>query len=310
MSTHVIIGAGPVAHATAAALQANGHRVRSITRSGNGEMPEGVERERADAANETALIHATRDASAIYNCANPPYEKWATQWPPMAAAILRAAEKHSAILVTMSNLYGYGPSSRPFKESDALASKGKKGLIRASMWNAALAAHRAGRVRVTEARASDFIGPRVTEASMGSRVVDNILTQKPVGLMGKLDVPHAVTAMGDVGTAMATLGTDERAFGRAWHVPTAPAQTQREIVAGLCRAAGVPMVKARAMPRLALTLGGVSVPMLRELREVEYQFTAPFDLDSSDFTKTFGATATPLEETYAETIAWFRNRKK
>lgn len=310
MSTHVIIGAGPVAHATATELLAMGHAVRSITRSGNGEMPGGVERERADAANEAAILHATRGAATIYNCANPPYEKWVSGWPPIAAALLAAAEKHGSVLVTMSNLYGYGPSTRPFKETDALVSPGKKGQARAAMWNQAIEAHRAGRVRVTEARASDFIGPRVLDANMGTRVVDNVLAGKAVGLMGKLDVPHAITAMRDVGVAMAVLGTDERALGRAWHVPTAPAQTQREIVAGLCRAAGVPMVKARAMPSVALTIGGVFVPMLRELREVEYQFAAPFDLDSSDFAGTFGISATPLDQTFRETVEWFRSRKK
>ena len=310
MSTHVIIGAGPVAHATATELLAKGLTVRSVTRSGNGEMPAGVERERADASNLSAILPATRDAAAIYNCANPPYAKWVTEWPPIATALLAAAEKHGAVLVTMSNLYGYGPSTHPFKESDPLASPGKKGQVRAAMWNQAIEAHRAGRVRVTEARASDFIGPRVLGANMGDRVVDNVLAGKAVGLMGKLDVPHAITAMGDVGVAMAVLGTDERALGRAWHVPTAPAQTQRDIVAGLCRAAGVPMVKARAMPSVALTIGGVFVPMLRELREVEYQFAAPFDLDSSDFTNTFGISATPLEQTYRETVEWFRTRKK
>lgn len=173
-----------------------------------------------------------------------------------------------------------------------------------------MAAHRAGRVRVTEARASDFIGPRVLDASMGSRIVDNVLAGKAVGLIGKLDLPHAFTAIGDVGAAMATLGTDERALGRAWHVPTAPAQTQREVVAGLCRAANVPMVKARSMPRIVLSAGRLFVPFLRELREVEYQFTTPFDLDSSDFSATFEMQPTTMEQTCAETIAWFRERKK
>ena len=310
MSTHVIIGAGPVAHATATELLAKGLAVRSVTRSGNGEMPAGVERERADASNESAVLHATRDAAAIYNCANPPYAKWVTDWPPIANALLAAAEKHGAVLVTMSNLYGYGPSTRPFTETDPFTSSGAKGKVRAAMWEQAIDAHRAGRVRVTEARASDFIGPRVLDANMGDRVVDNVLAGKAVGLMGKLDVPHAITAVGDVGAAMAVLGTDERALGRAWHVPTAPAQTQREIVAGLCRAAGVPTVKARAMPSIVLTIGGLFVPMLRELREVEYQFAAPFDLDSSDFTRTFGISATPLEQTYVDTVSWFRSRTK
>ena len=34
-----------------------------------------------------------------------------------------------------------------------------KGRVRAQMWQDALAAHEAGRIRATEARASDFVGP-------------------------------------------------------------------------------------------------------------------------------------------------------
>ncbi len=36
------------------------------------------------------------------------------------------------------------------------------------------------------------------------------------------------------------------------------------------------------MPHVLLSLGGAVVPVLRELRETEYQFTRPYVLDSSD----------------------------
>lgn len=308
MSKHVILGAGPVAHATATELLGMGHDVASITRSGNGAMPAAVTRVKADATDRAALVDATRGAATIYNCANPPYTSWDTDWPPIATNLLAAAEQHGAVLATMSNLYGYGLSAKPFKESDRLAAKGPKGAVRARMWDEALAAHRAGRVRVTEARASDFVGPWVTDASFGDRVVPNVLKGKGVMLLGALDVPHAVTAMGDVGRALAILGTDERALGRAWHVPTAPARTQRAIVEGLCKAAGVPNVKIRAAAPFLLKAMGLVNPMMKALREVEYQFAKPYDLDSSDFTNTFGVTATPLDTTLADTVAWYRTR--
>lgn len=310
MSNHIIFGAGPVGHATATELLARGERVTVVTRSGNGEVPSGVQRMKADAANSAAVFEVTKGASSIYNCANPEYSKWTTDWPPIHTALLSAAERHGAALVTMSNLYGYGPSTKPFRETDRLAATFSKGKVRAQMWESALAAHQAGRVRVTEARASDFVGPRVLGASMGDRVVPRLLASKSVSVLGRLDVPHAFTAMHDVGVAMAILGTDDRAYGRAWHVPTAPARTQRQTVDAMCDAAGVTHVKVRAMPDIALTIGGVFVPMLRELKEVAYQFVAPFDLDSSDFTATFDVKPTPLDETLAATVAWYRKHDK
>lgn len=309
MSKHVILGAGPVAQATATELQTLGHQVVVVTRSGKGAMPPGVTRVNADASDRSSLLGATKGASTIYNCANPPYTNWQRDWPPIAANLLSAAEEQQAVLVTMSNLYGYGPSAKPFKESDPLRASGAKGAVRKAMWEAALEAHEAGRVRVTEARASDFIGPNVTDASFGERVVPKVLAGQAVSVLGSLDVPHAVTAMGDVGRAMALLGTDHRALGRAWHVPTAPAVSQRKIVAGLCEAAGRAPVKVRAMPPFALKTLGLVVPIMKALQEVEYQFAQPFDLDSSDFTTTFGVSATPLSQTLADTVAWYRGRQ-
>lgn len=309
MATHVIIGSGPAAHATAVELIKKGHTVRSVTRTGSGEMPTGVERVQADASNRETLIDVTRGAATIYNCANPPYHRWAQEWPPIARNLLAAAEQHGAVLATMSNLYGYGPSTKPFKETDPLRAPGTKGQVRATMWNEAIAAHAAGRVRITEARASDFVGPLVRTAHLGERVVPHILKGQAVSMLGRLDVAHAVTAIGDVGVAMAILGTEDRALGRAWHVPTAPAQTTGQNLDALCRAAGVTTVKARTMPSPVLKLVGIFSPLMKEMVEVEYQFAKPFDLDSSDFTAAFDAKPTPLDETFAATVAWYRRQQ-
>ena len=80
----------------------------------------------------------------MYNCANPPYHRWPELWPPLAAAMLAAAERTGAVLVTMSNLYGYGPVDGPMTEDLPLRPTTAKGRVRAAMWHDALAAHQAG----------------------------------------------------------------------------------------------------------------------------------------------------------------------
>jgi nucleoside-diphosphate-sugar epimerase len=91
-------------------------------------------------------------------------------------------------------------------------------------------------------------------------------------------------------------------------VTTAPPLTYREAVHGLCRAAGVPPVRVTALPHAALRAAGLFSPVLRELEETRYQFTRPYVLDSSAVTATFGLAATPLERTFADTVAWWRGR--
>jgi nucleoside-diphosphate-sugar epimerase len=117
--------------------------------------------------------------------------------------------------VIMGNLYGYGPVDDPMTEDTPLAATGTKGRVRAGMWTDALAAHRAGRVRVTEARASDFYGPHaVHNAMLGERFVRPVLAGRSVHVLGDPDAPHTWSYLPDVGATLAIMGSDERAWGR------------------------------------------------------------------------------------------------
>ncbi len=307
-STHVIVGSGPVGTTTALLLADLGHQVRVITRSGSGPTHRNIERVALDAANEAALTKATAGGAAIYNCVNPPYHRWPTDWPPIANAMLAAAESAGAVLVMMGNLYGYGPTTRPMKESDRLASTGVKGGVRIKMWRDALAAHQSGRIRAAEVRASDFIGPEVLNSHLGERVIPKLLKGKGVQVLGNPDMAHSFTFMPDVARALVTAATDERAWGKAWHVPTNPAITSREMITMMSKIAGVAPVKVSGIPNALLKVGGVFSPMFRELPEMLYQFDRPFIVDSSLFTSTFGQSPTPLQEVLTSTVDWYRNR--
>jgi nucleoside-diphosphate-sugar epimerase len=303
MGRHVIVGAGPVGTATAHALVGAGHEVTLVTRSGSGPVGPGITRVAADASDPFALAEATGAADALYNCANPPYHRWPELWPPLATSMLEVAARSDAVLVIMGNLYGYGPVDHPMREDDPLAATGAKGRVRAAMWEQALAAHRAGRARVTEARASDFFGPGVVETSHFGRNVERLLAGKKVRVLGDPDAPHAWTYVPDVGRTLAVLGTDERAWGRPWHVPSVPALSQRDLAARFCAVAGAPPPTVAAFPAGTLTLAGVVSAQMRELRETRYQFERPFLLDSSDCTSTFGLEATPLDDGLAAVAA-------
>ena len=279
---HVIVGAGATGTATARLLAGRGASVIVVTRSGSGPSHPNIELIAADATDSQRLTTISAGASAIYNCANPPYHRWTSDWPPLASSLLTAAERTGAVLVILSNLYGYANPTRPMRATDPLDPSSVKGGVRADMWHAALAAHERGAVRVTEARASDFIGPNIGQtAHMGDRVLDRVRKGKSVSLLGDLDALHSWTAIDDVAMTLATIAEDERAWGRAWHVPTVAPISQRDLVHRMCKIAGVEPVKVKGIPNLALRALGVFVPAMRELREVAYQFEAPFIIDSA-----------------------------
>jgi len=307
MSKHVIVGAGPIGTAIALLLGERGEDVVIVTRSGSGPNHPAVTRTAADASSSARMTELATDAVAIYNCANPAYHRWPTDWPPLAHALLTAAERSGAVLAIVNNLYGYGPVSGPMTEDLPLAATGHKGQTRAQMWRDALASHEAGTVRATEVRASDYIAPGPS-SHLGDRVVPRLLAHKSVAVMKSADTAHTWTAVDDVARLLVTVAADARGWGRAWHVPSNPPRTQREAVGDLCRAASVDPVRVKENPAVLMRALGLVNPLIRELAEVAYQFENPFVLDSTAAQHTFGLAPTPWDDVLASVIASYRNR--
>lgn len=301
----LVVGAGSVGSALAVLLAGRGETVTLVSRSGRGPATPGVRCVPADAADADALAGHARGASAVVNCVNPgPYQQWEARWPPVAASLLAVAERSGAVLVTLSNLYGYGPVDGPLHRDLPPAATGHKGRLRARLWQEALAAHEAGRVRATEVRASDFIGPTVPRAGgLLRRYADAALRGRTVWAFGDPDVPHAFSYVPDVARTLAAVAGDPRAWGLPWHVPSPPERSVRQTLTDLVAAApaSLPAPRVRRVPRPLLTAGGAVVPVLRELGEVLWQTERPFLLDATATTTTFGLRPTPWEEVVAAT---------
>ncbi|NDL58306.1 NAD-dependent epimerase/dehydratase family protein [Phytoactinopolyspora mesophila] len=309
MSFHVIVGAGAVGSTLATELADSGHEVRLVTRSGSGPAHPHIRLIRADAADRSALLPHVTGAAALYNCANPPtYALWERSWPPLAASMLSVAESTGAVLVTMSNLYGYGPVEGPISRDHPLTPSDHKGMLRARMWQDALAAHEAGRVRVTEARASDFIGPGVgPNGGLITRYGLAAVAGKPVYMFGDPDAPHSWTYMPDVARTLAVLGTDERAWGRPWHVPTAPPVSARAVVEQAVQLAGARAPRVRRVRRGMLRPFYPFSALLRELDGVLYQFKQPWEIDSTATSDDLGLYPTPWDITLESTVDHWRH---
>jgi nucleoside-diphosphate-sugar epimerase len=303
MSLHVIVGAGPVGSATAKLLAERGDRVRIVTRRGGGPEHPAIERVATDATDPVRLSALTEGAAALYNCANPRYHQWPTDWPPLASALLAAAERTGTPLVIMGNLYGYGEVAGPMTEATPLAATHPKLRIRADMWRDALAAHEAGRIRATEVRASDYIQANsIFTFVMGKP----LLAGKRAYVPAALDAPHSWTSINDVAAMLVTAAGDERAWGKVWHVPTNAPLTVRELATRFTEVVGLPAPKLTQLPYPVMWTVGLFSPMVRELRATRYQFDRPFILDSSATAKTFGLKPEPIDEALRETARLLR----
>jgi nucleoside-diphosphate-sugar epimerase len=281
MSMNVVVGAGGTGVATAELLARAGHDVRLITRRGSGPSHPRIHRIALDATNASELAVVISGASTLFNCAAPPYHQWRTQFPPLAAALLNAAITAQVNYVMLGNLYGYGPVDKSMTEDLPMRPTSVKGALRVQIWEEAKAAHDAGRVRVAEVRASDFIG-RGAMSVFTIMVAPKVLAQKPALFPADLDAPHSWTGTVDAARALVAVGDGDHGWGQAWHAPT------------FARCAGVRNPRLYRMPGWLLGAAALGSKVVRELPEMQYQLQNAFVVDSSRMQREFLLRPTPL----------------
>ncbi len=303
---HVIFGTGPVGCWTARALRDLNIPVRAINRSGRRPdlMPAGVEIVAADASDAAQAKAAAQGAEVVYQALNPPYHQWQKFFPGLQAAALSAAASAGARYVSIENLYMYD-SSKPMTEDSPIAPRSKKGELRARMAEEVLAAHKRGELRVAALRSSDYFGPGVLLSALGERVCGNLAKGKKAQLLGSANVQHSFAYIEDVGRAAATLGTREEALGKVWIAPHAPACTQGEMVEKASRVLGVKPQYSVVSPFM-LRLVGLFSPGAGESVEMMYEFTEPFEVDSSRMQRVFSLEPTPIDVAIRRTAEWYR----
>ena len=101
---HVVLGAGAVGMAVAEALARRGESVRVVNRSGLREPVAGVQSVAGDVSDPAFAASATHGARVVYQALNPPYHRWAQEFPGLQAAAIAAAQAAGARLVVMDNV--------------------------------------------------------------------------------------------------------------------------------------------------------------------------------------------------------------
>ncbi len=314
----IIIGAGGIGQHLAQQLGAGGHDVVLGSRSGSGIGPSvsrtpsrRITTVQVDAVDRSAVLRLCRGADALVNAVNPPYTKWAVEWPPMAESFLAAAEQTGAGLLTIGNLYAYGIVSAPMTETQPLAPNGVKSRVRADMWRQALAAHEAGRVRAVEIRPSDYFGPgagmRVSYLNRFA-IAPAMRGRRAHHIRGDLSAPHTWSYVNDIAAlSVAVLEADHDGpdWGRPWHVPSPAPRTLTQVANDVARITGEP---PQSPTRLAKPLAWALrvVPLIRELDETAHQFERPFILDASAAERRFGLQPTVWDQALSDTVAAMR----
>ena len=179
----------------------------------------------------------------------------------------------------------------------------KKGKVRAEIAGMLLNAVEKKNVQAIIARAPDFYGPGVTGSMLYQSVYLNLLKDKNPRWLGGLDVIHNFIYSKDIGKAVALLGNMPDAYNQVWHLPTTDKKlTNRQWIELMMNAMNKKN-KIQTMPDWMISVVGIFMPILKELKDVGYQFKQDYFFNSSKFNKQFNYVPTIPEQGMIETVS-------
>lgn len=305
---HTILGSnGTVGPGLVEALRRRNFPVRGVNRRPH---PGDWEYVVADVTKPADVMAAVEGSEVVYLLVGIEYnlQVWQRNWPVIMDNAIKACVENGAKLVFMDNVYAYGLVDGPMTEETPMRPSSEKGKVREKVDRMLLDAMDSG-LKACIARAADFYGPHCDTSVLNTTVFERYAAGKSAYLMGKADKVHTYTYSSDIGPALAVLGTDARADGQVWHLPTSDEQWTGAQWAQAAAAVFGIAPKYQATPTFMLRLLGLFNPLMRELAEMNYQFTHDYVFSSKKFERTFGMQPTSIEKGLAETVTYYRTKQ-
>jgi nucleoside-diphosphate-sugar epimerase len=286
-------------------LLEKGIKVRGVSRRPFAGAWEHVQ---ADVMNLESLKHAIVGSDVVYCCVGLEYtvKVWQRDWLPLIENVIQVCLATKAKLVFIDNVYMYGLVQGEMTEATPMKPSSKKGEVRKAVAEKLLDAFQNRGLKGCIARSADFYGPDCEKSLLTEAVFNNFQKGKTAQWFGYTDKVHSFTYTKDIGKGAAILGNDEKANGKVWHLPTAANPwTGQQIIDFVAKEMGQKS-KTMAIKGFLLTILGIFIPILREFKEMMYQYEHDYIFNSELFEKTFGLKPTTYEEGMKATAAFYK----
>ena len=267
----------------------------------------------ADILDSKSVNDAVRGSDVVFLVAGLPYKikTWQTQWHIVMQNAIDACAEHGAKLIFFDNVYMYGKVNGMMTEETPFNPCSKKGDVRAHIAQMLLDAVATKKITGMIARAADFYGPNTPLSMFTALVVENALKGKSPQALVRTDAKHSFTFTPDCGRALIDLALDNSAYNQTWHLPTCnPAMTAQEMSDTFLKLIPSEKNKMQVLSKTVLSILGLFIPILRELKEMLYQYESEYYFDSTKFEKHFGYSATNYEQGLQQTAAFYKAAKK
>lgn len=305
MATFTILGAnGNIAKIVSSELRKKGIKILQVSRNPKSNSSED-EVVKADLLNATQISKAVKGSDVVFLVAGITYKTsiWKRDWPIIMRNTLDACIAHGAKLVFFDNMYALDPTHvGHLTEETPMNPQSEKGKVRKQILEMLWADVEKGKLQAMVVRAADFYGPGATNSFLHELVIKNMKAGKNPQWLYSGDKKHSFAFLPDADKATAFLALQDDAWNQTWNLPTDPSYPSgKEITATLNRLLSK-KAKLLVMAPWMVSLLGIFIPVLREVKELRYQSDQDYCLDSSKIEKAYGLKPTPIEQGLKECI--------
>lgn len=261
---------------------------------------------RCDALDNAQLLHQAKQAAdqiqVVINALNPPYHRWETMLPPLAASAQATALALGALLMLPGNVYNFGRDlPEQLNLSTAERADTPKAKLRIAL-EAQMAAAAAQGLDSVVLRAGDFFGGSGSGTWLDMAMVTK-LGQGVFVYPGPLNLVHAWAYLPDLAQAFVRVAEQRlqlrghHRFHFAGHA--VEGQVLLETLEQLCGRA----FKPSNLPWGLMKLGGLAIPSWRAVAEMRYLWDKPHRLVDTELRTLIGEPPhTPLAQALRDSI--------
>jgi nucleoside-diphosphate-sugar epimerase len=253
----------------------------------------------ADLTNAEQVNKAVEGSEIVYLTVGLEYniKVWLRKWPIIMMNTLNASIKYKTKLVFVDNVYAYAPDEIPhMTEGSKMEPASKKGILRAQLLKMIFDSISKNGLTALIARSADFYGPNVKTGFLNLSVIDKYKKNQKAYWQSDAHKIHSFTYTPNAAKAIALLGNTPDAYNQTWHLPTSSEKwTGVDFINHVAEAMNVePRYFTLSKTMIALT--GLTSPIVKELKEMQYQNDQDYFFDSSKFDKRFSFTPTSYKE--------------
>ncbi|HRN57903.1 MAG TPA: NAD-dependent epimerase/dehydratase family protein [Agriterribacter sp.] len=286
-----ILGAGgSIGVELAKVLPAYTDAIRLVSRTPQ-KINAGDELFAADITDATAVDKAVSGSEIVYLTVGFPYRLkiWQERWPATMRNVIDSCKKHNARLVFFDNVYMYDRDHlHHMTEETPVHPTSKKGAVRQQIADMLMNEVKQGKLTALIARSADFANGK--SSMLHQLVTDNLLKGKKANWLVNADKIHNFTFVSDAAKGTAILGNTPDAFNQVWHLPTdATKLNGRQWIELLAAELGT-KPRYSILSETMLGLLGVFMPVLKEVKEMVYQYDRDYFFDSTRFNQRFSYT--------------------